>query len=133
MGKKTLFERCGFLYGGKNFFWKVIYSVLYMVGIYYTVEKIGQNISRYLKYPSIISQREDVQVFTFPKITLCPYQSHSWRKVQALYPMVNRTVLKAFYGYHEKSQDNFQKHRSKGALNFAKEAWKEFESINVKV
>ena len=130
MGKKTFFERCFFFYGGKSFFWKVIYSVLYMVGIYYTVEKIGQNIQRYLKYPSIISQREDVQVFTFPKITLCPYQSHSWRKVATLYPMVNRTVLKAFYGYHEKSDG----HRGlKRALDPDRKAWKEFEFINVKV
>ena len=43
----------------------------------FTTINIRYSLSKYFEYPSIFTQREDDQVSTFPKITVCSYQMHS--------------------------------------------------------
>ena len=47
------------------------------MNLVYTTFNIRSSFSKYFEYPSIFTQREDDQVSTFPKITVCSYQMHS--------------------------------------------------------
>jgi len=100
-------------------YWGSIFLLIYILGSYQTIKSIEKNIQRYFKYPSIFTQREDNQVSTFPKITVCSYQMHSKKKLLKYYPNVNTTVLRAFYGIMDKS------------LDFNKDAWDEFREIDL--
>ena len=111
-----------------------LYVLFYVAGLTYTFYNIRKNLQTFFKYPSIFTQREDDQgifvhalshtthliVSTFPKITVCSYQMHSRAKLQALYPKVNESVLKAFYGMPLNQE-----------LSYMKEAWNEFADIDL--
>lgn len=59
-------------------------------------------------------------VSTFPKITVCSYQMHSKKKLERLYPNINDSVLKAFYGMPLNTE-----------LSYMKDAWHEFANIDL--
>ena len=50
------------------------------MNLVFTTINIRSSFSKYFEYPSIFTQREDDQVSTFPKITVCSYQMHSQKQ-----------------------------------------------------